>query len=102
MEKSLLKVGKIEEIKNKRITILATLSKRKKILEEVGFCIDEEGFVIDRATGEKVIAEEGKEINIRKDESFGIIGSSLKFVKNIVGYSKLLTEKGIIKVESEK
>jgi hypothetical protein len=102
MEESSIKVGKIKEIKDKRITILATISKRKRILEEIGYNIDEDGFVVDKNTGERVITEEGKEINIRRDESFGIVGGSLKFIKNIVGYSKILTEKGIVKVELKK
>jgi len=91
----------IEDLKNKKVTLFLSSLQRRDFIREIGFDIDEEGYIVDSETGKRVRTREGEEINIFRDKSFGIIGGSIEFFKDIVDYSSILTERGIIKVTPE-
>lgn len=83
-------------MENKNINLIVTESRREEVLKEIGYDIDKEGFLVDRETKEKIKAEDGKEINIKEDKHFALISGTHTFVRNIAGYSHLLTKKGLV------
>ena len=91
----------LEDLKNKKVTLFLPHQQKMKFLRECGFDVDEEGYIIDSETGKRVLTSEGEEINIHEDKSFGIVGGSLEFFKDIVDYSLILTKKDVIKVTPE-
>jgi len=84
--------------KSKKITLFLSHTQTKDFLKKIGFDIDEDGYIIEKESKKRVLTKSGEEINIFKDETFGIVGGSLEFFKDIVEYSQILTEKGSIKV----
>jgi len=88
----------LEDLKNKKITLLLTSHQKRDFLKEIGFDIDEEGYIIDPKTKERVKTKEGRPINVFEDKSFGLIGGSIEFFKDIVDYSRILTERNRVKV----
>ena len=92
----------LKEVKGKDIALLVSPSKMRKYLEKIGYTIDEEGFIIDKETGKRVKAEDGEEINIDEDREFAIISGTHTFIRNVAGYSHLLTKKGLVKIEGKK
>lgn len=91
--------GTIEEwdkVKNKDINLIVTEEERKRILEKIGYGIDNEGFLIDSKTKERIKAEDGLEINIKEDKKLALISGSHNFVRNVAGFSQLLAEKNAL------
>lgn len=90
------------DIKDRDIDLILTDSRRRELIREAGYAVDEEGYLIDKETDERVKAEDGKEINILEDKQFAIISGSHIFVRNIAGYSHILTKRGVLKILPEK
>jgi hypothetical protein len=88
-----------DEIKNKKLDILVTDESRREILIKAGYRVDGEGYLIDGKTNQKVIAEDGLEINLEKDKEFGLVAGSHIFVRNIAGYAHVLTNQGLVKIQ---
>ena len=91
-----------EIVKEEDINLLVTQKQKEEILLKIGYSIDRDGFLIDNKTSEKVKAEDGLEINIKKDKKFALIGSSHNFVRNLAGFSQLLANKNELKLEIKK
>lgn len=101
MENMKFKEIKIEDIKNKDFNIIVNNSRRKEILEEIGYKVNEKGSLIDKETSKIVLAEDGKSININKDEQFALVSGSHNFVRNVAGYSQVITNKGLLRIYSK-
>lgn len=86
------------KIKDCDFDLIVTLEEKEEIFTKIGYRLTESGFLIDKDTNEKIIAEDGKEINLRTDKEVALILGSHNFVRNIAGYSQILTERGILKV----
>ena len=79
------------------IELIVTSERRDEILSKIGYSISPNGELIDNKTGEKVKAEDGKNINIKQDKKLSLISGSHLFVRDIAGYSQVLANKGVIK-----
>lgn len=104
MEDTQFEEASWEKIKKKKLDILVTDESRLEILTKVGYRVDGEGYLIDGKTDQKVIAEDGLEINLENsnDKDFGPIAGSHIFVRNIAGYAHILTKQGLVKIKIEK
>ena len=87
-----------KKIKDKDFDLLATDELKREILTKIGYKIDGEGYLINEKTGQRVLAEDKKEINLDEDREVALLKGSHIFVRNVAGYSQVLTEKGLIKV----
>ena len=90
-----------EKIKKKSYDVLATNELKKEILTRIGYRLDEEGYLIDTKTGQRVQTEDGREVNLDKDKEVGVVTGSHIFVRNVAGYAHVLTKKGIVKTKIE-
>lgn len=57
--------------------------------------------MVNEETGERVKAEDETELNLNEDKEAALVSGSHTFVKNVAGYARILTEKGLIKIESD-
>ena len=89
-----------EKIKEKKFDVLPIDSLKREILVKIGYQIDKEGYLVDGKTGQRVLAEDGLEINLEKDKEAGLIPSSHIFVRNVAGYAQVLTKKGAVKIKA--
>lgn len=90
----------MEDIKNKDIRLFVTEERKVEIMNKMGYT-EENGFLVDMATKKQVLAEDDKPIKISKDKQYALISGSHRFVRNVAGYSQLLTEKGRIDLRPE-
>ena len=77
--------------KNK-ITFIVGKQQVKNLLKNLGNAVNEENFIIDSKTGNKVISQDEGEITL---EELGSIssGSTVFIKKNIASYSEFLSQK---------
>ena len=79
-----------EILKSKKIDIILTVDQLKIIIERVGNKIDENGYVIDSKTKEKVTSNDSAEIAIK--EVGAILPGSKVFIRNnIASFSQYLS-----------
>lgn len=90
-----------DKIKNSDFDLIVTPEDKEEIFAKIGYKLTEAGFLIDEKTNKKVMAEDGKEINLITDKEVALIVGTHNFVRNIAGYSQILTEKGVLKVLSK-
>lgn len=87
-----------DEVKNKNISLVLPLEERVEFLKKIGYDVDKKGFLINKKTKKQVIAEDGKEINVWVDKEFALISGTHNFVRDLIGYAKFLTKKGLLKI----
>lgn len=80
-----------EILNEKNIDFILTTPQIKKILEKIGNKVDDEGYIINIETGERVLAIDSDEV---KPKQIGAVlpGSKIFIKKNIAGFSQYLTE----------
>jgi hypothetical protein len=81
-------------LKEKRIDILLSREQLVDSLRKLGHNLDDEGYVLDRVTGERVISIDGDEIK-GTDVAAALPGSEVLLKKNIASFSQYLTEHGL-------
>lgn len=82
-----------EEIyKGKNVKVVVSKEKLEEILREAGQDIDEDGHIVDAKTGEKVLANDYREIKI---DDLGAVaaGSKIFIRKNWASFSDYLATK---------
>lgn len=93
---------KWDVVKKSDIDLLVSVEEKNQILRKIGYSIDDEGFLIDDKTKQKIIAEDDLEINTKKDKRVALIAGSHNFVRNIAGFSQHLANEEMLKIVSEK
>lgn len=74
------------------LTFVADKTQMKNFLNEIGNDLNEEGFVIDKKTGKKVISQDEGEVKL--NELGSISSGSKAFIKrNIASYAEFLSKK---------
>ncbi len=90
-----------ESLKNKELSILASNKRKLEILKASGYDIDEENFIVDKNTRDRII-NPNDEDPIKYTESLAIFtGGSHHFVRNVADYSRLLAEEDKLKLTAE-
>ncbi len=83
-----------EVLKEKRVDILLSRDQLVDSLRKLGHRLDDEGYVLDRVTGERVISIDGDEIKAA-DVAAALPGSEVLIKKNIASFSQYLSEHGL-------
>lgn len=86
------------EIEGRDLDLLVADEDFKDILARIGYEIDETGVLIDEDTGKPVMAEDGNEINLKRNKEVVLFAGSLAFAKNIAGFSDILARHGLLKI----
>lgn len=87
-------VGWDEVLAKKRFDLLLTQDQLVDILRKLGHRIDDQGYVLDRATGERVLSIDGGEIKAA-DVAAALPGTEVLLKKNIASFSQYLAEHGL-------
>ena len=78
-----------------------TLEDFQKLLERIGYHIDDTGVLIDKKTGLPVKSIKGKEVNIKEDDGLTLIIGSHIFAKNVAELSHFLVKKGLLRYKEK-
>ncbi|HEX9429365.1 MAG TPA: hypothetical protein VF944_03230 [Candidatus Bathyarchaeia archaeon] len=81
-------------LKEKRLDLILTRDQLVAIIRQLGHKIDDEGYVLDRETGERVLSIDGGEIKA-DDVAAALPGSEVLIRKNIASFSQYLAERGL-------
>jgi len=86
------KAEKWKNIENHNLDFILSKNQLKILLEKIGNSVDEEGYIIDRETKERVQTNDFDEITVKK---LGAIlpGSKVFIKKNIASFSQYLSER---------
>ncbi len=83
-----------ELLREKRLDFILTSEQLTDIIQKLGHRIDDEGYVRDRETDERILSIDGGEI--RADEvAAALPGSEVLLRKNIASFSQYLAERGL-------
>jgi len=91
-------IGDWNKLKEGGFSLLANQKRKEELFKQIGYDIDEAGFLVDAETKEKVLAEDGKEINLKTDKKIALVSGTHTFVRNTAGYSQFLTDKGLLRI----
>ncbi len=83
-----------ELLKEKRLDFILTREQLMDIIRQLGHKIDDEGYVLDRETEERVLSIDGDEIKA-DDVAAALPGSEVLIRKNIASFSQYLAERGL-------
>lgn len=87
-------VGWDDLLKEKQLDIILTREQLVDIIRQLGDKIDDEGYVLDRETGERVLSIDGGEIRA-VEVAAALPGSEVLIKKNIASFSQYLAERGL-------
>lgn len=83
-----------EVLGKKKIDLLLTRDQLIDVLQKLGHRIDEQGYVLDPTTGERVLSIDGGEIKAA-EVAAALPGSEVLLKKNIASFSQYLAERGL-------
>ncbi len=83
-----------ELLKEKQLDLILPRSKLLEMIHQVGHKIDEEGYVLDGVTGERILSIDGDEIRASQLAA-ALKGSEVLLKKNIASFSQYLSERGL-------
>ncbi|HYA69814.1 MAG TPA: hypothetical protein VEH28_00405 [Thermoplasmata archaeon] len=81
-------------LNEKRIDILLSRQQMIDVLRKLGHEIDDEGYVLDRVSHERIISIDGGEIK-GEEVAAALPGSEVLLKKNIASFSQYLSEHGL-------
>ena len=90
-----------KDVRGEDINLIVTNEQRKEILEKIGYLVDDDGYLIDKKTGEKIMAEDGLHVNVNNDKKLALIGGTHNFVRNIAGFSQYLAERNALNIKKK-
>jgi hypothetical protein len=91
----------LSELKGKRFDVIIPEAVRSKVLSRLKYGTDRNGYLIEKKSGKRVLSEDGKEIKLANEKELAILKGSHIFVRNVAGYSQVLTERGLIAITEE-
>jgi hypothetical protein len=83
-----------EVLAKKKFDLLVTHDQLIDLLRRLGHHIDDQGYVLDRETGERVLSIDGGEIKAA-EVAAALPGSEVLLKKNIASFSQYLAEQGL-------
>lgn len=83
-----------EVLAKKNFDLLVTHDQLTDLLQKLGYCVDEQGYVLDRESGERVLSIDGGEIKAA-EVAAALPGSEVLLKKNIASFSQYLAEHGL-------
>ncbi len=81
-------------LKEKKLDFILTEAQLSDIVQKLGHTIDEDGYVIVKETGERVLSIDEDEIRVG-DLAAILPGSAVLLRKNIASFSQYLAERGL-------
>lgn len=90
------------ELKNKDFDVIVSKKDHAEFLSKLGYVIGPSGFLIDKKTGKKVVAEDGREISILDFPDVVLAAGSHVFIRDIASFSQHLAKKGLLKIGAQK
>lgn len=83
-----------ELLKEKQLDIILTREQLIDVIKQLGHKVDEEGFILDRETGERVLSIDAAELKA-SDMAAALAGSEVLLRKNIASFSQYLADRGL-------
>lgn len=90
-----------KDVRGEDINLIVTNEQRKEILEKIGYLVDDDGYLIDKKTREKITAEDGLYININNDKKVALMGRTHTFVRNVAGFSQYLANENALNIKEK-
>ncbi len=81
-------------LKEGMLDFILTGEQLRDIVQKLGYTIDEEGYVIDNETSERILSIDEEEIKA-SDLAAVLPGSAVLLKKNIASFSQYLAEHGL-------
>ncbi len=81
-------------LKEKKLDFILTGDQLRDIVQQMGYTIDEDGYVVVEETGERVFSIDEDEIRVSELAAI-LPGSAVLLRKNIASFSQYLAERGL-------
>ncbi len=81
-------------LKEKKLDFILTEDQLRDIVQQLGHTIDENGYVVVKETGERVLSIDEDEIRVSELAAV-LPGSAVLLRKNIASFSQYLAERGL-------
>lgn len=90
-----------KDVGGEEINLIVTNEKRKEILKKIGYSVDDEGYLVDKNTGNKITAEDGLYINVNNHKKMALVAGTHNFVRNIAGFSQHLANNNTLNIKEK-